>query len=130
MSDNGNVGVKVGDKHSVSDKKHRAAILAQLTEKGEISAAETAEIIGRSGADCHPPLRRHNLIGVSLPACVRTAAEHPPVPPNIHPFPKYIGIRIRRVYCRGAPMRCRVNGCTAPPVTAAAIVEVHQLSIL
>jgi predicted ArsR family transcriptional regulator len=48
MSDNGKMDDKMNDKYSVSDKKHRPTLLAYLAKKGEISATEAAEFIGRS----------------------------------------------------------------------------------
>jgi ATP-dependent DNA helicase RecG len=52
MSDNGKMtnklSDKMSDKHSVSDKKYRSKLLDHIARNGEISAAEAAEIIGRS----------------------------------------------------------------------------------
>jgi predicted ArsR family transcriptional regulator len=44
MSDNG----KMSDNRAVSDKKYRDALLAHLSDNGEISASEAAAIIGRT----------------------------------------------------------------------------------
>jgi len=45
---NSNMGDKMSDNHSVSDKKYRSVLLEYLTKNGEMSATEAADVVERS----------------------------------------------------------------------------------